>query len=71
MTLEERQLAASRDTRRSSFSVVVSNPEPKAPRPPQADECRCPACLGIPPQRWARRTHADGKNEPAMTPAPG
>jgi hypothetical protein len=82
MTLEERQRAASLDPNRSSYASPVTNLDERrrkqqaetirqmnATRPPQPDECRCPACLGLSPQGWARVHHVgNDKGEHPMKP---
>lgn len=82
MTLEQRQLAASLDPNRSSYASPVANLDDRRKqqqaeairqmneaRSPQADECRCPACLGLSPQGWARVRHVSkGQGEHPMKP---
>lgn len=72
MTLEERQRAAASEPR-SSYAPASTDQQialrREAARSPQADECRCPACLGLSPQGWARVRHiGNDKGEHPMKP---
>jgi hypothetical protein len=72
VSFEQRQRAAASE-RRSSYAVTPPDEQiatrREAAGSPQADECRCPACLGLAPQGWARVHHiSNDKGEHPLKP---